>query len=53
MIKFVKILKKYYQDFEVVHLIECWKEPHRYWHNINHLIETLRWKSLKQLPKNP
>ncbi len=41
MLKHIDVLKKYYSEEKIEDILKRWNEPHRYWHNTDHLKEVL------------
>jgi predicted metal-dependent HD superfamily phosphohydrolase len=39
MKKYINILQKYFTNDQISHVLDCWREPHRRWHSIEHLID--------------
>jgi predicted metal-dependent HD superfamily phosphohydrolase len=37
MLEHIYVLKKYYSDKKINEILKRWTEPHRYWHNTDHL----------------
>lgn len=41
MLRHIELLKKYYNQSQIDDILNRWDEPHRHWHNIEHLEDVL------------